>query len=229
MKRIVVVQSRSSDESIAREQDNFRRVIGNLAEIDFLSVLDERLAWSTPDEFLADHSGVIFGGSADFDFDGGRPQKDPVRIISLLILSRTRNLITYALAEKIPLLGICYGHQLIANMFGGDVQHDKVQSKFGSFEVKLTDEGKKDPLFKDFPETFAAQYAHKDAVTQLPDGAKLLASTDGCLFSVLRYNHTAYTLQFHPEVENFPMFADTFRPSPEASRIVPLWLERVVS
>ena len=229
MKKILVVQSRSDEQHSAGEQENFRRVAGGLAELEFLSTLDERLAWSSPDEFLQGCAGVIFGGSADFDFDGGRPKKDPARIISLIILSRTRNLVAYALEKKIPLLGICYGHQIIANVFGGDVQHDKEQSKFGSFEVTLTEEGKRDRLFKDFPPAFIAQYAHKDSVMQLPEGATLLAESPMCKFSALRYTDTAYTMQFHPEVEKFSIATEPLKPSPEASKLVPLWIERIVA
>lgn len=229
MRRIVVVQSRTDESSIARERENFLKVINGRAQVDFLSALDERLAWSTPDEFLANHNGVIFGGSADFDFDGGRPKKDPVRIMSIILLSRTRNLVSYALQEHIPILGICYGHHLIANMFGGDVRNDLEQTKFGSYEVRLTQEGRKDPLFRDMPETFVAQYAHKDSVTQLPEGASLLASTDSCKFSILRYTGRAYTLQFHPEVEKFVIPVESWKPSPDAAKIIGLWLERVVA
>ena len=229
MKKILVVESRSDEEHITREQENFRRVAGNLADLEFLSTLDERLAWTTPEEFLKGCNGVIFGGSADFDFDGGRPKKDPARIISLIILSRTRNLISYALSKSIPILGICYGHQLIANMFGGDVRNDLEQTKFGSSRVVLTEEGKRDTLFKDLPESFMAQYAHKDSVTILPEGATLLASTPGCRFSALRYSDKAYTMQFHPEVEKFSNQILEFKDSPEASKIVPLWIERIVA
>ncbi len=229
VKRILVVQSRTSPERIEGEQKNFRRAIGKSASVEFLSTLDERLAWTTPDEFLKDVGGVIFGGSSDLDFHGGRHEKDPVRIMSLIILSRTRNLVSYALAEKIPLLGICYGHQLVANMYGGEVSHDKEQSKFGSFEVQLTEEGKKDPLFKHVPESFIAQYAHNDSVTKLPQGATLLAKSNGCKFSALRYGHKAYTLQFHPEVTRFEDLPLEYRDSAEASKVIPLWIENIVA
>ena len=79
MRKILVVQSRSSPDGVEREQSNFRRAIGKSAEIEFLSALDERLAWTYPDELLKGRSGVIFGGSADFDFHGGRSEKDPAR------------------------------------------------------------------------------------------------------------------------------------------------------
>lgn len=228
MKKLLIVQSRTTEARIEGERTNYRRVVGDFAEVEFLSALDERLAWTTPDEFLKGADGVIFGGSSDFDFHGGRADQDPARLISLLILSRAKNLVSYALAEKIPIFGVCFGHQLVANMYGGEVNHDKEQSKFGSYEVQLTEEGKRDPLFKHLPESFIAQYAHLDSVTKLPEGATLLASSAGCRFSALRYGTRAYTVQFHPEVITFEDLPLEYRDSSEASSIIPMWLEHIV-
>ena len=227
MKRILVVQSRTDSKYIGREQENFRRVIGESADVSFLSALDERLAWATPDEFLKGYDGVIFGGSSDFDFDGGRPEKDPARLMSLMILSRVRDIIAHALAGHIPLLGICFGHQIIAQMHGGKVSNDKEQNKFGAYEVRLTEEGKNDPLFETLPEKFFAQYAHKDSATVLPLGATLLAAGEACRFSALRYGKTTYTVQFHPEVQRFVQGPES-HDSPEASRLISLWIEHIV-
>lgn len=228
MKKILIVQSRTTPERIEGERENYRRVIGDRADIEFLSALDERLAWTTPDDFLEGADGVIFGGSSDFDFHGGRPEKDPIRLMSLLILSRNRSLVSYALAGGVPILGVCFGHQLIANMYGGEVNHDKEQSKFGSYEVQLTEEGTHDPLFKNLLNSFIAQYAHLDSVTKLPIGATLLASSHGCRFSALRYGNRAYTVQFHPEATHFEDLPLEYRDSSEASSIIPLWLENIV-
>lgn len=228
MKQVLVVQSRTTPERIECEQGNFRRAIGDRADVTFLSALDERLAWSTPDEFLVGIDGVIFGGSSDFDFNGGRAEKDPARIMSIIILSRTKSFVSYTLAEKIPLLGICYGHQLVANMYGGEVDHDESQSKFGAYEVRLTEDGREDSIFKDLPEEFLAQYAHKDSVTKLPAGAKLLGGGSKCKFSALCYGDTAYTTQFHPEIERLGL-TNHGPASPHASRLIPLWIERIVA
>lgn len=228
MKKILIVQSRTSTEWVEREQNNFRRVIGDAAEVEFLSALDERLAWTYPDEFLKGCGGVIFGGSSDFDFHGGRSIKDPARLMSMIILSRTRLIISYALAQKIPVLGVCFGHQIIGQMHGGDVQNDTAQAKIGSYEVTLTEEGKKDALFGELPEKFIAQYWHKDSVTNPPDGATLLATGPSCRFSILRYGEKVYTVQFHPEVERISTDENP-KPSPEASQIIPLWIRKIVS
>ena len=228
MTRILVVQSRSSPDGIEREQSNFSKALLSVAEVTFLSALDERLAWTSPDEFLKSSDGVIFGGSSDFDFHGGRDSKDPARLVSIIILSRARNIVQHALAEGIPIFGVCFGHQLIAQMHGGDVLYDPAQAKTGAHEVHLTPEGTNDRLFGTLPPTFFAQYWHKDSVTNLPDGATLLASGPACRFSALRYGKNTFTVQFHPEVKK--VGADThYQESSEVSRLLPLWIKHIVA
>ncbi len=226
--KILVVQSRTAEDWLVRERENFTNAIGTAADIEFLSALDERLAWSSPDEFLKDADGVIFGGSSDFDFHGGRPERDPARLMSLIILSRSRNIVRHAIADGTPILGVCFGHQLIAQMHGGDVQNDPAQSKSGSHEVTLTEEGKNDTLFKHMPPTFCAQYWHKDAVTELPEGSTLLATGVSCRFAALRYGANTYTVQFHPEARRI-VIDEHPRPSPEAGRLIGLWIEHIIA
>lgn len=236
MKKILLVQSRAQFERAQKERENFTRALEGVADLDCLSAIDERLAWMYPDDLLRNYDGVIFGGSSDFDFHGGREERDPARLVSFIILSRVRNIISYVLSEKFPLLGVCFGHQIIAQMHGGNVSNDPEQGKFGSYEVTLNEEGKKDRLFSTLPETFYAQFAHKDSTTQLPKGATVLGSAKNCRYSILRYNEKAYTLQFHPEIERVEMTSDIpvekideFHPSPEASNITARWVERIVS
>jgi GMP synthase (glutamine-hydrolysing) len=227
MKKILLVQSRITEERVQRERDNFTRAAGDAAELGFLSAVDAKLAWSTPEELLKGYDGVIFGGSSDFDFHGGRPDEDPVRLMSMIILGRAKNIVSYAFAKDLPILGVCFGHQIIGNMHEGMVTNDREQSKMGSYAVTLTEAGQGDPLFSALPETFYAQYAHKDSVTNMPEGAELLASGSGCRFSALRYGAKIYTVQFHPEIERFRMGPQ--HPSPEASSLVRLWIERIVA
>jgi len=229
MKKILVVQSRVTELRIERERENYRRTIGGVAQVEFVSALDESLAWTTPDTLLDGYDGVIFGGSSDFDFHGGRPDGDPVRLMSMMILSRAKNIVSYAMAHDIPTLGVCFGHQIIGNMHDGMVSNDREQSKFGSYDVQRTEEGKRDPLFANLPDAFVAQYAHKDSITNLPAGAILLAQSRGCRYSALRYGQKVYTVQFHPELSTFDDLPLEYRPSPHASRLIPLWVERIVA
>lgn len=215
-----------TEDRIERQRANFTKAVGDKAQLGFISAVDEKLSWTTPEELLQGYDGVFFGGSYDFDFHGGRHESDPARIMSMIILGRSRNVVQYATDANLPILGVCFGHQIIAEMHGGMVSNDREQSKMGSYEVSLTEEGKRDPLFGDLPETFYAQYAHKDSVTNLPEGATLLASSPVCKFAALRYGENIYTMQFHPEVEKFRMGPQ--EPSPESAQLVQRWIERVV-
>lgn len=229
MKKILLIQSRTQPERIEQERINFTRGVGKNAALVCLSALDTSLAWKSPARLLKEYDGVIFGGSSDFDFNGGRDENDPMRLVSFIILTRVRNLITYALENNFPLLGVCFGHQILAEMRGGKIQNDKKQTKFGSFEVELNEEGRKDPLFSALPKKFFAQYAHNDSATKLPEGATLLGTGENCRFSILRYGPKAYTVQFHPEVDRMRLEKVPHHESPEASGIIPLWIERIVS
>lgn len=242
--KILIIQSRFRAEMIDAEQSEYRRAIGDRAEISFISTLDAALAWQEPETLLAGFDAVIIGGSGEYDLHGGRDGADPARLTAHEILKRVSHLIDHVIEHQIPILGICFGHQLIADTRAGAVTHDHVQKKVGSFAVQLTDEGKKDELFSALPESFVAQYGHKDSVTALPAGATLLASSPQCFFSALRYGPKAYTVQFHPELtakdvywklEHSPGYLpegvdinSVVKDSPDASRIIPLFIERIV-
>jgi GMP synthase-like glutamine amidotransferase len=244
MKKILLIQSRQEPGSIEAEQASYRNAFSGAAQLDPLSVLDEKLAWTTPNEILQGYGGVIFGGSGDFDINGGRMKSDPARLMAMIIFTRLRMFISDILAQDMPALAICFGHQLVAQMKGGDVEADPAQGKVGTHEVRLTPEGKKDKLFASLPESFLAQYAHRDSVTEQPVDAVLLASGSSCRFSALRYGENVYTMQFHPEITAANFIArlkagngylpegvaaeSIVRESPDAMAIIPAWLSRVV-
>lgn len=244
MKKVLIIQSRSTKEIIDSEQLGYRRVIGNFVNIDFVSSLDESIDWSRPEDMLNTYNAVIFGGSGDFDFDGGRRHDDVACTISKEIVSRVRNLVLYAIDEDFPMLGICFGHQIVSEVLGVRVIHDQSQRKVGSYQVVLTDEGKKDPLFSFLPERFVAQYMHKDSLSDCPTEAVLLANSDCCRASALRFGSCVYTMQFHPEITaeevswklaQYPGYVpqgidlgSIIKPSTEASLIIPRFIETIV-
>jgi len=227
MLKVLVLQSRITEDSVERERNNFTRAAGSAAELDFISTVDEKLAWTSPMQLLEGYDGAIFGGSSDFDFHGGRPDNDPIRLMSTIILSRARNIIAYALEKELPILGVCFGHQIIGEMHDGMIKNDREQSKNGAHEVQLTEAGRNDTLFKDMPGTFFAQYMHKDSVTNMPKGAMLLATGATCKYAALKYGNRVYTVQFHPEVAMMPEGPQIA--CPEASTLVRGWIERVVT
>lgn len=98
---------------------------------------------------------------------------------------------------NIPVLGICYGHQLISFIFGAEVGKAK-SAEFGKTVLINTNNGK---LLKDLPNNFIVWMSHFDEVKTLPHGFKVVASTKNCKFAALEHEELPiFTVQFHPEV-----------------------------
>ncbi len=197
MKKILLMQARVQHERAQIERDEFARALPQTA-LECVSVIDETKPWDRPEDLFTGYDAVFIGGSGDFHLHSHNPS-DEASVQGRRILERLRPSIEYLLNHDIPVLGICFGHQLIAETFSGGVTSDGVQAKTGTFAVTLTDAGARDPLFHEFPGSFYAHYAHKNSVTALPRGATLLAQGAQCLYSALRYGPTVYTVQFHPE------------------------------
>lgn len=99
----------------------------------------------------------------------------------------------------IPILGICYGGQLIAQTFGGKVT--KADSReYGRVKLKtLTNDG----LFKDIPQDSLIWMSHTDYIQQCPKGFKITANSETCPVCAMQNDEKQiYAVQFHPEVEH---------------------------
>ena len=112
---------------------------------------------------------------------------------------RTADWLRTAHQRGLPMLGICYGHQLIAHALGGRVDWHPQGREMGTVEVQLHDAARADPLFTGMPERFPAQTSHMQSVLEPPPGAVLLARSahDGC--KAFRLGERSWGLQFHPE------------------------------
>lgn len=99
----------------------------------------------------------------------------------------------------LPMLGICYGHQLLAQTFGGEVAFNPQGREMGTVPVHLNDHAAHDPLFRGLPGEFHAQTTHLQTVTAAPPAATVLARSalDDC--QAFRLGDRIWGLQFHPE------------------------------
>lgn len=199
MKKILLIQSRLSEKMIRAEHDGYSSIL-NQHSIDPVSSLHDSHDWNNPSNWIDKYDAVIFGGSGDLDFDGGRQIDDEARVTSKMLADKLRRFVSYLLEKDFPTLGICYGHQLISECVGVPVVNDHQQKKVGTHEVYLTADGLADKIFTGMSEKFNAQYGHKDSLSDLPKGAILLASGTRCRASALRFGNNVYTMQFHPEL-----------------------------
>ena len=104
-----------------------------------------------------------------------------------------------AAEHRLPMLGICYGHQLIAHALGGEVAYNPRGREMGTVALSLHPPAADDPLFRGLPAGFAAQTTHLQTVIRPPPGAEVLARSalDDC--QAYRWGEHTWGLQFHPE------------------------------
>ncbi len=106
-----------------------------------------------------------------------------------------------AVEEEIPVLGVCYGHQLLAHALGGTVGFNPRGPEFGTVEIVLEDDARHDPLLGGGGETLRVQACHAQSVLRLPKGARILASNGWDPHHAFAVGPRAWGLQFHPEFD----------------------------
>ncbi len=145
-----------------------------------LGVYSEILPVGVPASELEGYRGVILSGGPASVYDASSPQPDP----RLFLMGK-------------PILGICYGHQLLASMLGGTVERTG-DAEYGRTELTVTGVSR---LLDGTPERQNVWMSHADAVTAAPPGFERVATTDGSPVAAMEDRRRGmYGVQFHPEV-----------------------------
>lgn len=154
-----------------------------------------------------------------------------------------------AVGAGTPVLGICYGHQLLAHALGGKVGHHPEGVEIGTVEVRCHASAAHDPLLGHLPPRFDAQAVHWQSVRTLPPGATLLASSAHEDHHAFRVGKRAWGVQFHPEFSHLALdaylgglkatlaregrdacrIAAALRPTPEAASVLPRFAQLALS
>jgi GMP synthase (glutamine-hydrolysing) len=131
---------------------------------------------------LSGISGIIISGGPRSVTERDSPRIDP----SILSMG-------------VPILGICYGHQLLAASMPGGVVKPSYSREYGLAKLKLT--GRGGDLFQDVPDSSRVWVSHGDSVEKLPDCFEVLGATDDCAVAAMMHaGRKIYGVQFHPEV-----------------------------
>ncbi len=134
--------------------------------------------------------GIVFSGGPSSVYEDGAPSCDPALFTA-----------------GIPILGICYGMQLMGRMLGGEVQPGQTR-EYGKTELLVSDQG---DLFQGLNPQLIAWMSHGDRVEQAPPGFVVTARTSSAMAAMADRQRRLFGVQFHPEVVHTPWGIELFR------------------
>jgi GMP synthase (glutamine-hydrolysing) len=157
-----------------------------------LGVYSEILPFNTSAEALRHKNpkGIILSGGPSSVYETAAPHPDPD-----------------VLQIGVPVLGICYGVQLMAHFLGGEVRPSN-RREYGYAEIAIQDEGK---LLGGLPSPLRVWMSHGDYVSRPPEGFVVTASTEAAIGVVEDSARQLYGVQFHPEVAHTPQGKEVLR------------------
>lgn len=232
-KKLLVIQFRT-DASKPHEQECFIEDLHHHKHrMEFRSAVD----MDFPKD-LAPYAGVVFAGSGEFMWGQGAGEgtwKLP-----------TFRFVDRVLQKEIPMLGICFGYQMLALHQGAKIVDTEELRETGTFDMYVSDHGKTDPLFDAVPASFKAQFGHKETVVDKPKHLIPLAYTQRVASNSFRLEGAnVWGTLSHPElnpqrmrtrVELFPVYRNgksleevlqAFSDSPHAHRILLNFVDRL--
>ena len=154
----------------------------------FFSIIDLPKGDRLPEN--EDYAGIVISGSGKMLTDG------------LSWLNESANWLKMQAGKNIPILGICFGHQLLGYAFGGKVADNPYGIEVGTKKINFNKQANDDLLFKDFLPSISAQVSHVQSVISLPDNSIVLASSEMEPHQVFRIKNNIWGLQFHPEFDD---------------------------
>ncbi|MEA3248992.1 MAG: type 1 glutamine amidotransferase [Patescibacteria group bacterium] len=234
-KNILFVQIREDEATRKHELDSVVRASGIDAS-EF--ILHDLIKEPVELDALEGVAALMIGGCGEYEAHKDFPNRESLKELTKV-----------AVRSGMPVLGLCFGAQFMADALGGKCIADKENEEIGTCVVQVTDEASDDPLFRDYPKSFKATEGHHDRIEYLPDGCTVLATTAKCPMQAFRIGKgPVYGVQFHPELnkegllwrldyysdlyvdskEQFQAVADSAEETPVACRLLKDWAKRIV-
>ena len=185
-KKILVVKTGEPVPKIAEKRGQFADLIAGSIGAAFTG------EYAVVDVRTEDPRGV---GAVDAIVITGSAANVPTREAWML---QTEAWLREVVAAGTPVFGICFGHQILAQALGGEVQKNPRGREIGTIAVEQSVD---DPLFDGLPPRFAANVTHIDTVVRLPPGAVGLARSPLEDYHAIRFTPSCYGVQFHPEID----------------------------
>jgi GMP synthase (glutamine-hydrolysing) len=186
--RFTLFQARKPDDPMREHEIAcFARALAvpedRVAAVDLLAADLDRAILDATDAFL-------FGGSGDYSVVGEAPWLDHALEVVRTVHDCGK-----------PTFASCWGFQVLARAMGGRVIHDASRAELGTYDLLVTEEGERDPVFGPLAPRFLAQVGHEDHVVELPPNTTLLASSELTPHQAYRFDDAPiYCTQFHPEL-----------------------------
>jgi GMP synthase (glutamine-hydrolysing) len=184
-----------------------------LKKLDFILILDfgsqftqliarrlrELKVYCEIQPFNIDIEKFLLERSDNYEFRGLILSGGPSSVLSKDSPAVDKRVLDRIIAAKIPVLGICYGLQLLCSIYGGKLHRSK-QRQYGNTSIKISKKGK---LFKDVPSSLIVWMSHGDSIDRLPEKFSVTSkSSTDVISSFEEVSGLVYGLQFHPEVEH---------------------------
>jgi GMP synthase (glutamine-hydrolysing) len=193
VKPFVLLATRAEDVPADEEYALFLRYSGLTPD----QLIRVRLEAQPMPHFDLDELSGIFVGGGPFNASDPLEKKSDVQ---QRVEAEFQALLDEVVARDSPFLGACYGVGTVGAHQGATI--DRVYGESISVvPVTLTEAGASDPLLEGMPQTFGAFVGHKEAISQLPASATLLASSPTCPVQMFRVGENVYATQFHPELD----------------------------
>jgi GMP synthase (glutamine-hydrolysing) len=184
---ILIIKTGSTFDDLTAARGDFEHWTAAGLGTDHWLCVDVRRGQPLPDP--ASVAGCVITGSHDMITD----QTDWMR--------QTGRWVAQALTAGLPMLGICFGHQLMAHALGGRAAYHPDGPEIGTVSLTLTEAAGTDPLFAGLPATFAAHVTHSQTALVMPPGGVVLAASAHDPHQAFRLGPSAWGVQFHPEFD----------------------------